>query len=255
MTELAHEQYDVWRTMPNVEPLNPLTWEQFLTEPIFRMAIEGDYWVWGKDNFKEGGAPLSTPSGKVEFYSDYLANYSYSKLEHNTKTFGKGEITPLAKYRENPYSLNQPIAIEYPLVLLTPHSFYRQHFCQDDSLWFKDEYRNSVWLSVADAKARNIKDGDLISVCSSAGQSILSAYVTSRLTPGVACMIFGRQYAPSGIKTDLVPEGIDRAGSCNFLIPSEHFEARRGSLLCNAMVQVEKLDSVDTHPATSDRSE
>lgn len=242
MTGFAADCYNLWRTMPNVEGLNPPTWEEWLKQPVFRTPITDDYWVWGKDNFKPDGAPLATPSGKIEFESDFLANRDYSRLSHDTKTFGKGQIAPYARYKEAPYSLLQPIANEYPLHLITPHSFFRQHFCQDGNPWFRDEYRNSVWISAVDAKARDINDGDLVRVANDVGECLVSAYVTSRLTPGVTCLIFGRQYEPASVKTDLMPDGIDRAGSCNFLIPGEHFDARRGSLLCNSMVQIEKME-------------
>ncbi len=127
--------------------------------------------------------------------------------------------------------------------MITPHAFYHQHFCQDGNPWFRDEYRMSVWISVADAKARDIKDNDLVMVHNGVGQCVVPAYVTSRLTPGVTCLIFGRQYEPSPFKTDIMPDGIDRAGSCNLLISSEHFDSRRGALLTNGMVEITKVDT------------
>jgi anaerobic dimethyl sulfoxide reductase subunit A len=242
LKELAHQKYDEWRQYPDIAPLNPPTWEEFLEKPIFIRPIEGDYWVWMKEHI-DNDIPLDTPSGKIEFYSEFIANKDYRTVSHRTKTFGKGVITPIGKYKMPPYSLLQPIVRQYPLYLITPHSFYRQHFCQDENPWFRDEYRASVWISAADAKARGIKDNDLVMVANEVGQCILPAYVTSRLTPGVTCMIFGRNYEPSQVKTDIMPDGIDRAGSCNFLIPDEHFDSRRGILLCNSMVEIKKLDS------------
>jgi len=112
----------------------------------------------------------------------------------------------------------------------------------DENVWFRDEYRGSVWISVPDAKARHIKDNDLVMVHNDTGQCVLPAYVTSRLTPGVCCMIFGRNYEPSAVKTDLMPDGVDRAGSCNILINDDHFDARRGILFTNSLVEIEKAD-------------
>ncbi len=81
-----------------------------------------------------------------------------------------------------------------------------------------DCYRHSCWISVADAKARGIKDGDLVRVYSSVGEMIIPGYVTSRIIPGVAAVFHGGMYQPGGAKTDLMPDGVDRGGNQNFLI-------------------------------------
>lgn len=240
MRDLAGVQYNKWRELPEITPLNPPTWEEFQKEPIFRVPID-DYNVCMRDQF-EKDIPLETPSGKIEFYSNFLATQDLTRVSTRSKTFGKGVISPISKYKRHPYSLLSPRVNKHPLYMITPHAFYRQHFCQDENPWFRDEYRPSVWISAVDAKARNIKDNDLVLVHNDVGQCMLPAYVTSRLTPGVCCMIFGRNYEPSEFKTDLMPEGIDRAGSCNILIPDEHFDARRGALLTNALVEISKAD-------------
>jgi anaerobic selenocysteine-containing dehydrogenase len=60
-----------------------------------------------------------------------------------------------------------------------------------------ETYRHSLWMSVSDAKARGIKDGDLVKVSQSSGQQgyiiegITVAYVTSRETPGVVHLYHG----------------------------------------------------------------
>ena len=99
-------------------------------------------------------------------------------------------------------------------------------------------------MSVSDAKARGIEDGDQVRVFSEAGESMLTAYVTSRMTPGVCCIIFGRWYEPSGIKTERMPGGVDRNGDCNMLIPSDFADDVLGALLCNALVEIEAADPV-----------
>lgn len=240
MKELAGIQFENWRKLPEIAPHNPPTWDKFVKEPIFRIPID-DYFVCLRDEF-EKDIPLQTPSGKIEFFSTYLATQDLTKISHGSKTFGKGVVSPIAKYKRQPYSMLSPKVNKHPLYMITPHSFYRQHFCQDENVWFRDEYRPSVWISPADAKARGIKDNDLVMAYNDTGQCMLPAYVTSRLMPGVCCMIFGRNYEPSNVKTELMPDGIDRAGSCNILINDDHFDARRGVLLTNALVEIQKAD-------------
>jgi anaerobic dimethyl sulfoxide reductase subunit A len=97
-------------------------------------------------------------------------------------------------------------------------------------------------MSVADAKARGIKDGDQVRVHSSVGEMIIPAYVTSRIIPGVAAVYHGGFYAPSATKTDLMPDGIDRAGDQNFLIEdNQPGKMIIGPTLDAGLCQVEKL--------------
>lgn len=241
MLDLAHEQYEIWKAGPEIAKLDPPSWEEFLEYPLFRVR-QKDYNVKLRDNF-ENDIPLHTDSGKIEFYSEFLANSDLKRaVMSGSKCLGKGTVTPIAKYRPPVRSFFSALTNKYPLYIVTPHSFYRHHFCQDQNPWFLDEQRRSVWISVPDAKARGIKDGDQVMVFNDLGQCLVPAYVTSRLTPGVCCLIFGRQYAPSGIKTELMPDGIDVAGSCNFLLSNDMGDARRGCLICNGLVEVQSAE-------------
>lgn len=237
MKELAHESYEIWKADPKIAAMNPPTWEEFLEYPLFRQR-DKEYYVALKDHF-DNDIPFKTDSGKIEFYSKFLAEADRSrKVMSGYKSLGTGDVTPIAKYKPSPEGMYGARVNKYPLYMISPHSYYRQHFCQENNPWFLDEHRRAVWISTSDAKARGIKDGDNVLVHNDHGQCFLPAYVTSRLAPGVCCMIFGRQYQPSNIKTDVMPDGIDLAGSCNFLINNEHYGARKGCLICNSLVEI-----------------
>jgi anaerobic dimethyl sulfoxide reductase subunit A len=240
VAQLSREAYEGWMGLPEIAPHNPPPWEEFVKKPIFRVPIDEPN-IRLKEEFANG-TPLETPSGKIEFYSEYLASADLTRTRLRSKCFGKGDVPPMAMYKAMPEGFFDVKVRKYPLYLVTPHSFYRQHTTQDENRWFQDEYRTSVWLSVPDAKARGIKDGDLVMVYNDVGQSVVPAYVTSRLTPGVTCLIFGRNYHPSRVQTEVMPEGIDRRGSCNLFIPIDYQDDVRGALLCNALVEVKKMD-------------
>ncbi len=131
-------------------------------------------------------------------------------------------------------------AQKYPLAMLTSHSYHRQHTSQDTNPWVRDELRHSLHISVADAKERAINDGDLVHVYNENGELIMLAYVTSRLTPGVVVVPHGAWPEPSKVKTDLMPEGIDRRGNDNFLTGSDYYPWVVGVVRCTELVQVEK---------------
>lgn len=240
LEEMAKVNFNIWRENPDIKQYDPPTWEEFRKVPYYIRPIEGDYWVCLNENV-EGGKPFDTRSGKIEIVSHFVEEHDYHHMSYETKCLGKGYITPIGMYQQCEVSQLSPLANTYPLYMITPHAFYRQHFCEDENPWFRDEYRMSVWISAADAKTRGIKDGDLVMAHNNVGQCMVPAYVTSRLMPGVTCMIFGRNYEPSDIKTEIMPEGIDLAGSCNFLIPSEDYNHRRGILLCAGMIEITKV--------------
>ncbi len=138
-------------------------------------------------------------------------------------------------------SMLAPKAEKYPLAILTSHSFHRQHTSQDNNPWHRDELRHSLHISVVDAKGRAISDGDLVHVYNDKGEVIMPAYVTSRVTPGVVVIPHGAWPELSQVKTDLMPEGIDRRGADNFLTSSEYYPWVVGVVRCTELVQVEKF--------------
>lgn len=250
--QVSREAYETWRSMPapyGGAHLDPPEWEKFKEKPVILAPME-DYHVFMENNVKND-IPLNTKSGKIEFYSDLIATADLNKLViPNGKLClgGAGTMPPMGIYRHAPEGMLSPKTVDYPLYMITPHSFYRQHTAQDENQWFRDEYRPSIWLSVSDAKARGVKDGDRVRVYSPCGEVVVPAYVTSRMSPGVCCLPFGRYYEPSKVKTDLMPDGVDMRGNCNFLIKSEFYDDVLGTLPCNALVEVESFDPVlDLH--------
>ena len=127
----------------------------------------------------------------------------------------------------------------YPLYMMSPHSFYRQHSAQDSNPLSRDEARHAIWMSVADATARGINDNDLVHVYNDVGEIILPAYVTSRIVPGTVIVRFGAWYEPSQDKTALMPDGIDMRGAANFLIKDDYEGLLLGIDFASSLVQVE----------------
>ena len=63
--------------------------------------------------------------------------------------------------------------------------------------------QHRVWVNVADAKARGIKDNDLVRIYNDMGESIVRAYVTSRISPGVVLLRHGAWFNPNKAGTDM----------------------------------------------------
>ena len=142
--------------------------------------------------------PFPTPSGKIEIYSQQLAALNNPLLP------------PIPQYIETWESVNDPLAAQYPLQLITKHAKRRANAQFDTVPWLKELIPQRILINGGDARARGIKDGDPVRVYNKRGEMIIPAQVTERLMPGVAILPAGAWYAPD-------EQGIDRAGCANVL--------------------------------------
>jgi anaerobic dimethyl sulfoxide reductase subunit A len=241
----VHE--DAWNTFvsnPDCQAVygGPLpTWEEFLKKPIIRVPVNDPHYSF-KEEAESGRSPFHTPSGKIEIDSSELASADLSK----TKYCGHLDSLPRweVSYMEGPAldSFFHERAREYPLVMVTPVSQYRQHSLHDNNPLLDGEcYRHALWLSVEDARERGISDNDLIRVYNELGEAWVPAYVTNRVTPGTTVLYHGSWYTPNDTKNSRMPDGVDKRGACNMFTSMEFGEHNIGALITTALVQAEKL--------------
>jgi anaerobic dimethyl sulfoxide reductase subunit A len=250
MEELHREAYERWAATEEIARLNPPSWEEFQKRPVFRYEIKDPHYAF-KEDVERGENPFrGTASGKIEFYSEVLAKGpDYLAMNEATpgsgKCYGGGNLPPMAQMtmggRDTFYSKD---AEKYPLLMSSPHALYRTHSWLDNNLWLKgDCYRHAVWMSIADAKARGIRDNDLVRVYNDIAEMIIPAYVTSRILPGTVAIHHGGWYRPSEEKSPLMPDGIDRGGAPNLLIHNEDLpDTVVGTFPCKGLVQIDKWE-------------
>lgn len=165
--------------------------------------------------------PFPTPSGKIEIYSQQIAD------------MGNPLLPPIPKYIESWESTNDPLVGKYSIQLLTNHSKRRALTQMDIVPWLKELLPQTISLSVTDAEARGINDGDMVRVFNDRGEIVIPAKVTNRIMPGVALL-------PSGAWYDPDEKGGDRGGCTNVLTRDEPSPA--GAFAYNtALVQIEKV--------------
>ena len=162
--------------------------------------------------------PFPTPSGKIEIYSQQIADMAHPLLPS------------IPKHIETWESANDPLAKEYPLQLVTTHFRRRAHSQFETIPWLREQQRQAIWVNTVDAEARGVKNGDLVRVFNDRGQIILPARVTERITPGVVAVPEGAWYQPD-------ENSVDRGGCANVLTRAEMSPA--GAFPSNtALVQV-----------------
>ncbi|MBI2917987.1 MAG: molybdopterin-dependent oxidoreductase [Chloroflexi bacterium] len=178
-------------------------WEEFKEKRFLHLDEMHDRPHVGFTEEVQGRRPFKTPSGKFEFSSgtledegrrgqlqcDHLGRH-YQDLANDWR-----DMQPLAVYQPSIHGMEDSATRKYPLMMLTPHSRYRAHSTFWNVPWLRgDCYRHAVWLSVADASARGIMDGDRVRVHNEKGELVLPAYVTSRIMPGVTVVRQGAWY-------------------------------------------------------------
>jgi anaerobic dimethyl sulfoxide reductase subunit A len=166
--------------------------------------------------------PFPTPSGRIEIYSQLIAEMKYPL------------IPPVPKYIETWESVNDPLAEKYPLQLITPHFQLRAHSQFANLPWLKDLRHQAVAISTIDAGARGIRDGDMVMIFNDRGKVVIPAEVTERMMPGVVAVPQGAWYQPD-------ENGVDHGGCANVL--TKNVTSPAGAFPSHtALVQVVKVE-------------
>jgi trimethylamine-N-oxide reductase (cytochrome c) len=126
--------------------------------------------------------------------------------------------------------------------MLTPHPRYRLHSQYNQCGSLTDIYnvagREPVTINTGDAKARNIKDGDVVRVFNDRGQILAGARLSDDIRPSVISICEGGWYDPEHRGQ---ADSLCKHGHANALVKDK--PTSRLSQSCNAnttLVQIEK---------------
>jgi trimethylamine-N-oxide reductase (cytochrome c) len=187
--------------------------------------------------------PLSTPSGKLEFYSQRLAdNFPDDKERSPIPRWVVGG--PGWTHDESLWGERKK---KYPLLMVANPARWRSHVNGDDIPWLReiptcrvkgyDGYMyQPVWMNPVDAAARGIQTGDIVKVYNDRGIVLGGAIVWERI-------IAGSVSQDHGARIDLITNGIDRGGANNLISPANTISKNAtGMAVTGFLVQVVKLD-------------
>jgi trimethylamine-N-oxide reductase (cytochrome c) len=197
-------------------------WDEFAEKGHFVIPTDPD---WDKHEialrgFAEdpGNHPLSTPTGKLEFFSQRLADHFPDDEER----------PPIPKWIERGPSHDERLSGDraklYPFLCISHHPRWRVHSQHDDMQWLReietckivgpDGYAyQTAWLHPSDAAARGIEHHSVFKVFNERGAVLVAAYVTERVMPGVVYVDHGSRYDP------IVVGELERGGAINTITP------------------------------------
>lgn len=193
----------------------------FKEKSVHRIELKEPYIAFKKQIDDPDNNPFETPSGKIEIFSQRLADL-------------RNPLTPpIPKYiAEGREDRNHPLAKNYPLQLLSPHPRVRVHSTLQNVDWLDEVDPHVVWINPSDAAARGIRDGDEVYVFNDRGKLAIKAWVTRRIMPGVVCIYEGHWYDPD-------ENGIDR-GACVNTLTDDTYSPGGAATLKTVLVNVKK---------------
>jgi len=191
-----------------------MKWEDVKQSGWRRLAVPATF-----APFAEGGFP--SPSGKCEFYSDWLQAQGIDPLPF---------FNPPAESAQS----NPELAGKYPLAFLSPpaRNFLNSSFAHLKR--FRDlEGEPHLELHASDAAARGIASGDRVRVFNGRGSFLLKARVNDKPRPGVvvAPSVWWKKHSPDG-------------GNANNVTSQRTGDLGGAATFYDCLVEVERVEQV-----------
>ena len=208
-------------------------WDEFRRTGIYKYRMEGDSGIVMEDFRRDPDKhPLETPSGRIEIYSERLAEIARTwKLPE-----GRGqEIHPIPRYVPTDEMVQvDPKAKQYPLEAFGYHGPGRTHSTYHNVPWLREAHPDVVLMNPVDAQPRGLKTGMLVRVFNDRGALVLPVKVTPRIIPSLVAFPQGAWYRPD-------EKGLDRGGCFNVLTQLKSTPLAKANPSHTNLVQVEKF--------------
>ena len=150
--------------------------------------------------------PLKTPSGKIEIYSETLAEFA------DTWELSEGDvISPIPEFDPG-FESYKDLTDEYPLLIQGFHYKAHAHSSYANNEIIESAAPHVLWINPIDAEERGISDGDEVRVFNARGEIRIKARVTPRIIPGTVALPQGKWH-----EADMNGDRVDAGGCINTL--------------------------------------
>jgi len=176
--------------------------------------------------------PLCTPSGRIELFSQQVADFGYAQCPGHAVWLAPDEW------------LGSDLARHYPIHLLSPQPADKLHSQYDHgkhSRAGKVAGRNRLLMNATDADARGIGEGDIVRIYNARGQCLAGVRLTDTLIPGVAQLPTGAWFDPIYLDDGC----LDKHGNPNVLTQDKGSSPLAQGPSCNSLlVEIERYAGI-----------
>ncbi|MEM6940816.1 MAG: molybdopterin-dependent oxidoreductase [Pseudomonadota bacterium] len=199
--EWSQKIWDDTRKAATSNGINLPTWEAFLAGDIIQLSDPSEGQVFLADYRADpDAAPLPTPSGRIELFSERIASFGLSDCPGHATYLPPRDVT-LGKH---------------PLALLSGQPGTRLHSQLDNgaaSTGSKIAGREPVLIHPSDAAERGICEGDVVEIWNDRGRCLAGARLSDAIREGSLFLWTGAWYDPEFG----TPQDRDRHGNPNVL--------------------------------------
>ena len=213
------------------------TFEQIDEAGLWRTPYRGETVAYRAFREDPLANPLPTPSGKVEIYSQRLAElaevYEYADDQI---------IHPLPIYAPEAEGYGSPAMRDFPFQLVGYHARQRTHSSFGNVEEIESVSPHEMLVNPIDAHALDLHARERVVVENDRGAIVVRVRITPRVMPGVLALPQGAWH-----KADMYGDKLDWGGCINTLTSDRPTALARGNAQHTILVRVRKLEEGEAH--------
>lgn len=204
--------------------------EQLESEGLWKAAYTGPRVAYADFRADPQAHPLSTPSGKIEIYSERLAKLA------KTRDLEPGQVIhPLPVYDPGLEGATSPARADYPFQLIGYHCRQRVHSSYGNVEVLKSIAPHAMQMNPLDAKRLGVVSGERVLVENARGVLEIAVRITPRIMPGVLAIPQGAWH-----HADMYGNRVDHGGCINTLTSARPTPLAKGNPQHTNLVRVRK---------------
>ena len=207
------------------------SWEELEAAHIWRRPYDGPTVAYAAFREDPQAHPLPTPSGKIEIYSERLAQLA-EELEYDSDQV----IHPLPIYVPGAEGWESPARERFPYQVVGYHGRQRTHSSFGSVQALADVAPQAVQVNPLDARDLDLQSGDLLLIENDRGALVVEARVTPRIMPGVLALPQGAWH-----EADMQGNRIDFGGCINTLTSARPTPLARGNAQHSVLAAARRL--------------
>lgn len=209
----------------------PPTWDELERKGVWRQPYSGETIAFEAFRADPKAHPLPTPSGKIEIYSERLAELAET-LEYDSDQV----VHPLPIYAPGSEGYESALRERFPFQVIGYHCRQRVHSSFGSVQALNDVVPQVAQVNVLDAERLGVQSGDMLLVENDRGALVIPARVTPRIMPGVVAIPQGAWH-----EADMQGNRIDFGGCINTLTSARPTPLARGNAQHSILATMRKV--------------